>query len=47
MDAADEDFTADNANWKELPEILERKTGKILPRRLKRETPTELILLLT
>jgi hypothetical protein len=46
-DAADEDFIPDNATGENLRRILERKTRKVLPRRLKRETPMQLILLLT
>jgi hypothetical protein len=47
LDAADEDFIPDDANQKEPPENIGKKNGKILLKQLKRETPTQLFLLLT
>jgi hypothetical protein len=40
LDAADEDFIPDDANRKEPPENIKKKTGKNLLRRSKTETPT-------
>jgi hypothetical protein len=45
LDAADDDFISGNANQKEPPENIGNR--KILPKRLKRETPTQIFLLLT
>jgi hypothetical protein len=47
LDAADEDFIPDNANWKEPPENIRKKNQKNLLRQLQIETPMQLFLLLT